>query len=137
NDSRWMKRIKEYITDVDESEPSYVGKFNAGQKLWMWAMVACAAIFLITGIFLWYPEHLGRTAAWISYFFHDIAGLVMLGGFLVHIYEGTLALPGSLHSMLRGTVTREWAAKHHPAWYQDVVAGRDAEANEAQPKKSE
>ncbi len=137
SDRRWMKRMKEYITDTQDPEPSYVGKFNAGQKLWMWTMVACAVIFLVSGIFLWFPEHLGRTSAWISYFFHDIAGLIMLGGFFVHVYEGTLALPGSLRSMLHGTVSREWAAKHHPAWYQDVVAGRDAEANEAKPRKPE
>jgi formate dehydrogenase subunit gamma len=134
SDSRWMHRIGEYVTNTSEAEPEYVGKFNAGQKLWMWTMVGCAAVFLITGVFLWFPESLGRTAMWISYFFHDIAGLIMLGGFFVHIYEGTLALPGSLRSMIRGTVTAEWARKHHPAWYREVIEGSDEEAKRAAGK---
>lgn len=128
SDSRWLRRIGEYVTNTSEAEPDYVGKFNAGQKLWMWAMVDCAVIFLITGIFLWFPESLGRTAMWISYFFHDVAGLIMLGGFFIHVYEGTLALPGSLRSMTRGTVTAQWARKHHPAWYSEVLKGSDDEA---------
>lgn len=131
DDRRWMGRMRDYVTNTTEPEPDYVGKFNAGQKLWMWTMVASAVVFLISGIFLWFPESLGGTAMWISYFFHDIAGLVMLGGFIVHIYEGTLALPGSLHSMLHGTVTAAWARKHHPAWYNQVLQGKDEESNRA------
>lgn len=48
----------------------------------------------------------------------------MLGGFIIHLYEGTAAQPGTFQSMTNGTVTEEWAWTHHPAWYAKV-AGRD------------
>ena len=124
NDRRWMHRVRAYATNEEKAEPEYVGKFNAGQKLWFWTMVISGLVFLITGIFLWFPETLGRTAAWICYFFHDLAGVVMLGGFMVHIYEGTGGIPGTFHGMTSGTVTEEWAWTHHPGWYREVT-GKD------------
>jgi formate dehydrogenase subunit gamma len=136
SDNQWLKRIRAYVTHEDETEPDYVGKFNAGQKVWFWTMVASGVIFLITGIPLWFPEYLGRTLMWICYFFHDVAGLVMLGGFLVHIYEGTAALPGTFRSMVRGTVTRAWAWTHHPGWYKQVT-GRDPKADLEQAKRAQ
>jgi formate dehydrogenase subunit gamma len=128
SDRTWFRRISAYITHADKVEPDYVGKFNAGQKIWYWAMVISAIVFLITGIPMWFPEYLGRTPMWISYFFHDLAGLVMLGGFLIHIYEGTAALSGTFRSMVRGTVTRAWAWTNHPGWYR-AVTGRDPKAD--------
>jgi formate dehydrogenase subunit gamma len=133
NDNKWMHHIKDYVTKTDEPEPEYVGKFNAGQKLWFWTMAVSALVFLVTGIFLWFPEHLGRTAMWICYFFHDLTGLVMLGGFFVHVYEGSAAIPGTLGGMLHGTVTRAWGWTHHPAWYREVT-GRDPVADREQKK---
>ena len=127
-DRQWLRRIRDYITNAEKTEPDYVGKFNGGQKLWFWAMVVCGIVFLITGIPLWFPEYLGRTSAWISYVLHDIAGLIMLGGFFVHLCEGTAAIPGTFHSMMRGTVREEWGWTHHPGWYREVT-GRDPTAD--------
>lgn len=123
-DREWLGHAKDYATKTDEPEPDYVGKFNGGQKVWFWVMVTSAVVFLITGIFMWFPERLGRTPMWICYFFHDIMGLIMLGGFFVHLYEGTAGIPGTLRGMLHGTVTKQWGWTHHPAWYREVT-GRD------------
>jgi formate dehydrogenase subunit gamma len=73
---------------------------------------------------MWFPDVFDRILVAISYVLHDIAALVMLGGFIVHIYEGTAAQPGTFHSMTRGVVTRAWAWTHHPAWYKQAT-GRD------------
>jgi len=120
-DREWLRHSKDYVTKTDQPEPDYVGKFNGGQKMWFWVMVDSDVVFLITGIFLWFPEHLGRTAAWICYFFHDLMGLIMFGGFFIHLYEGTAGIPGTLHGMLHGTVTKPWAWTHHPAWYREIT----------------
>jgi len=134
NDRRWLRRARAYVTSEEKVEPDDVGKFNAGQKIWFWAMVFFGIVFLVTGFPLWFPEIFGRNLMWISYFFHDIAGLVMLGGFLIHIYEGTAALPGTFHSMTRGTVRENWAWTHHPAWYREVT-GRDPKADREQAER--
>ena len=73
---------------------------------------------------MWFPAAFGRLAVAVSYVLHDIAALVMLAGFIVHIYEGTAAQPGTFRSMTRGTVEKRWAWTHHPAWYR-AVTGRD------------
>ena len=41
-----------------------------------------------------------------------------------HIYLGTAAEPGTLRSMIHGTVTKDWARLHHPRWYREVTGDR-------------
>jgi formate dehydrogenase subunit gamma len=128
DDTRWMGHLKDYISNTEALEPEYVDFFNAGQKLYFWAIVASAAIFLVSGLPLWFPRTFGRTGTAISYVLHDVAALIMLAGFIVHLYEGTAAQPGTFHSMTRGTVGRRWAWTHHPAWYRRAT-GRDPRAD--------
>jgi formate dehydrogenase subunit gamma len=128
DDRVWMARIRGYVTNADEVEPDYVDFFNAGQKVYFWAIVASAIIFLVSGIPMWFPEIFGRIAVAVGYVLHDVAALVMLVGFIVHLYEGTAAQPGTFSSMTRGIVERRWAWTHHPAWYRRAT-GRDPRAD--------
>ena len=127
-DSRWMTHLKAYVTNADAREAEYVDFFNAGQKLYFWAIVVSVVVFLVSGIPLWFPATFGRLAVNVSYVLHDLAALVMLGGFIVHVYEGTASQPGTFRSMTRGTVERRWAWTHHPAWYRRAT-GRDPRAD--------
>jgi formate dehydrogenase subunit gamma len=85
-------------------------------------------MFLVSGVPLWYPKTFGRTVTAIAYVLHDVAALLMLVGFIVHIYEATAAQPGTFQSMTRGTVEKRWAWTHHPAWYRRTT-GRDPRAD--------
>ena len=123
-DRRWVKRLKEYTTHQHRVEPEDVGFFNGGQKMYFWLIVLSGALFLITGLLMWFDHAIPRWFVAASYIIHDLSALLMLAGFIIHIYEGTSHQPGTLHSMIDGTVTERWAWTHHPAWYQ-VVTGRD------------
>jgi formate dehydrogenase subunit gamma len=123
-DRRWMRRVKAYASNQQKTEPQDVGFFNGGQKIYFWVIAFSAVLFLITGLLLWFDHVIGRWLVAVSYVLHDIAALIMLAGFIIHIYEGTAAAPGTFQSMTNGTVTEEWAWTHHPAWYGDVT-GRD------------
>lgn len=125
SDRRWMGRMRAYVSNQEKVETEDVGFFNGGQKLYFWLIVLSAVLFLITGLFLWFDDVVPRWLVAVSYVIHDLVGLVMLAGFIIHIYEGTAAQPGTFQSMTNGTVTEEWAWTHHPAWYADVT-GRDA-----------
>ena len=116
-DSRWLGRMKDYVRNRESREPEETGFFNGGQKLYFWMIVFSALTFLITGLLLWFDHVVPRWLVAVSYVLHDLAALVMLAGFIIHIYEGTAAAPGTFQSMVDGTVTREWAATHHPGWY--------------------
>ena len=117
DDTRWMRRVKEYAFDPGAREPDYVDFFNGGQKLYFWAIVGSAVLFLLSGLAMWFPAASGRATVALAYVVHDIAAIVMLVGFIVHIYEGTAAAPGTFRSMMRGTVEKRWAWTLHPAWY--------------------
>jgi formate dehydrogenase subunit gamma len=121
DDRRWLSRIRAYATNTEPREPEYVDFFNAGQKLYFWAIVISSIIFVLSGFPMWFPRTFGRITVDIGYVLHDIAALVMLGGFIVHIYESTAAVQGTLDGMTRGTVERRWARTHHPRWYRRVT----------------
>ena len=124
-DSRWLRRMKAYVTNRAQKEPADTGFFNGGQKLYFWLIVFSAITFLITGVLLWFDHVVPRWSVAVSYVLHDLAALLMLAGFIIHLYEGTAAAPGTFQSMVDGTVTPEWAATHHPGWYSDTSKPRD------------
>jgi len=123
-DSRWMKRIKEYVSHTETIEPHDVGFFNGGQKLQFWEIVWGCVAYVITGIIMWFPTVFGRILVSISYVIHDISALIMLFGIFFHIYLSTFGEPGTAQAMTRGTVSEPWAWTHHPAWYREMT-GRD------------
>ncbi len=127
-DREWMRHMRAYVANEEKLEPESVGYFNGGQKIYFWAIAVSAVLFLLTGIPMWFPEIFGRIAVAISYVLHDVAALVMLVGFIVHIYEGTASQPGTFQSMTRGTVSNAWAWTLHPAWYR-WATGRDPRAD--------
>jgi len=123
-DSRFVRRMKEYATNQYHLEPEDTGFFNGGQKLYFWSIAVSSLFFLVTGLLMWFDDTIPRWVVAISYLLHDLAALVMLGGFIIHVYEGTAHQPGTFRSMINGTVTEKWAWTHHPAWYR-AVTGRD------------
>jgi cytochrome b subunit of formate dehydrogenase len=123
-DRLWLRRLKEYATHENRLETEDVGFFNGGQKLYFWAIAVSGVLFLITGLLVWFDDIVARWLVAGSYVLHDLAALVMLAGFIIHIYEGTAHQTGTFRSMIDGTVTEKWAWTHHPAWYK-AVTGRD------------
>jgi formate dehydrogenase subunit gamma len=124
DDRRWLSRIRAYASNAEPREPDYVDFFNGGQKLYFWAIAISAVLFVLSGLPMWFPHIFGRLSVDIGYVLHDHAGLVMLGGFIVHIYESTAAVRGTLQGMTRGTVEQRWARANHPAWYRRVMGDR-------------
>jgi formate dehydrogenase subunit gamma len=123
-DRQWMHHVGAYVSNKEVIEPEFVDFFNAGQKLYFWAIVLSSILFVISGIPMWFPRTFGRPLVNISIVVHDIAALIMLLGFIIHIYEGTASQPGTFQAMTRGTVEKRWAWTLHPAWYRKAT-GRD------------
>jgi formate dehydrogenase subunit gamma len=134
-DGRAIRKIRQFVTNDEKLAPADVGFFNAGQKVYFWTIVGSSFVFLVTGVLMWFPDASGRIAVAVSYVLHDVAAIVMLVGFILHLYEGTAAQPGTFRSMMRGTVTKAWAWTHHPAWYRDVT-GRDPRADYERARES-
>jgi formate dehydrogenase subunit gamma len=115
-DKEWTRRLKTYTgtghTGLD------IGKYNAGQKGYYWFSVLFGLVLFVSGLPLWYPWLLGSAGLQhIARFVHHGAFLLMVGGFIIHVYMSTVMFPGTLSAMTTGRVTRAWAAWHHPAWF--------------------
>ena len=134
-DSKFNRRLKEYATNKYDVEPEDTGFFNGGQKIYFWAIAICALLFLTTGLLMWFDHLVGRWIIVVSYVVHDLAALVMLGSFIIHVYEGTAHQPGTFRSMINGTVTEKWAWTHHPAWYRKVTGRDPREAYEQEKRR--
>lgn len=130
-DKRWLSRMNDYATNQDELLPLQE-RFNAGQKLFYWLMFYGAILLLISGIFLWFPEYISLSMSWVRgtmILIHEIAALLTIGGFIVHLYMGLFLVPGSMTAMTEGYVSRAWARTHHRLWYIRATGG-DAPPNE-------
>lgn len=125
SDRAWLRSMLRYMNREGDDVP-VEGKFNAGQKVMYWSMIACIAALLLTGLLMWRPylapllaAPLKRTAGLI----HAFMAFVMFVGIGIHAYAAFWT-KGSLRAMTRGTVTRAWARFHHPGWYARI-AGKE------------
>lgn len=123
-DRGWMKSLGDYLrhghTEAD------VGRYNAGQKGYFWYAVVTIVLLFVTGLPLWFPDSYSAGLLQISRFSHHALFLLAFAGLIIHIYMSTVMFPGTTSAMTRGTVTRRWAAFHHPAWYRRTVHDGDA-----------
>jgi formate dehydrogenase subunit gamma len=119
-DWQWLRQWRDVVGNREERLPE-VGRYNAGQKLVFFVIVGCLLVLFVTGLAMWrsyftLPATLVRPASAL----HAISALVLICTILVHIYAG-FWVRGSMHAMLRGTVTPGWAWKHHRAWFRQIT----------------
>ena len=121
NDREWLMAVRAYATRQKDGVPP-AGKYNAGQKLFFWAMGLLGVSYLVSGVPLWMPAGVlgigpfyGGTVNTMR-LLHYATTLGGGGLLIVHVYLGTVAYPGTLGAMLHGRVSRGWARLHHPRW---------------------
>ena len=124
-DREWLKHARDVIENHEENVPE-VGRYNAGQKVVFFLMLACLTLLLLSGLAIWrayfaayFPIGLTRIASLLHAFF----AFVLICTVIIHIYAA-IWVKGSIRAMTRGTVSYGWAWKHHRAWLRDVT--RDA-----------
>ena len=119
-DWQWLRQWRDVVNNREERLPE-AGRYNGGQKLLFFVLVLCLLGLLFTGLAMWrayfsLPAGLVRLASVL----HAICALVLICAILVHIYAG-FYVKGSVHAMVRGTVTPGWAWKHHRAWFRQIT----------------
>ncbi|WP_250535535.1 formate dehydrogenase subunit gamma [Caballeronia sp. AZ10_KS36] len=122
SDIQWMKQIDDVLANREDRLPE-IGKYNAGQKLVFYVMVASLLLLLASGVVIWrayfafyFPITVIRLAAVV----HAATAFVLIMSIIIHIYAG-LWIKGSISAMVRGTVTYGWARKHHPRWFKEII----------------
>jgi formate dehydrogenase subunit gamma len=123
-DSIWLRKIKDVINNQEENLPE-VGRYNAGQKLLFFAMVACLIVLFVSGIVIWrvyFSSLFSVLLIRISSLLHAFCAFVLICAIIIHIYAA-IWVKGSIRAMTRGWVSPGWAWKHHRAWFREVTKG--------------
>lgn len=126
NDVIWLTRIMDVVRNREDRLPE-VDRYNAGQKLLFWTMIATIPTLLVTGVIIWRPWFAGYfpiDLVRLAVLLHALSAFVIMSGIIVHIYAA-LWIKGTVGAMVRGTVTRAWARKHHPGWYKRILRGEE------------
>ena len=94
------------------------GRFNAGQKINATLTAAFTVLFFASGMLLWLGERDTRFRFASTVVLHDglmFAALALLVG---HLYLALIhpATRHALRGMTLGTVSEDWATRHHAKW---------------------
>lgn len=128
-DRDWLRPGVRYYWTGDRSGIPPQGKFNTGQKGNALLQAVSFAVFVVTGLVMWFwsgaPAWIART----SVILHDVAFLLSFGGFLLHLYLSAIHPLSRAHvvAMVDGKIPAEDAKKLYPRWYERLhtAAGDD------------
>ena len=123
-DRRWLHEVDKYIENRDDEVPP-ADRFNAGQKYFYWVMAVGTIFLLLSGLVMWFPEFVPwglRGLRYAAVLTHEVAALVTIGAFIIHVYMGLFMVPGGFRAMVRGYVSPRWARVHHALWFNRVTA---------------
>jgi len=123
NDRKWLGQIGDVIANRDDRVPP-IGRYNPGQKILFWVLLASMIVLLISGVAIWQPYFAPSFSIGTLRFgalMHALGALALILLIIVHVYS-SFWVKGSTEGMLSGKVSRAWAKAHHPKWYEEEVA---------------
>jgi formate dehydrogenase subunit gamma len=97
------------------------GRFNAGQKINAVLTAAFTILFGVSGLLLWFGEEDTRFRFASTVILHDGLMYVSLALLVGHLYLALIhpATRHALRGMTLGSVSGDWAARHHAKWHPD------------------
>lgn len=130
-DMDWMKAAPGYYFGGDPRLMPPQGYINTGMKLYRLAILLGGAVFVITGLIMWFLKGIVPPGVfqWCV-IVHDITFIVAIGMFLLHVQLGVFhpRMDESLLSMVDGKVSGVYAKSHHGKWYEEVSKKKDSSA---------
>jgi formate dehydrogenase subunit gamma len=118
DDLEWIKCAGGYLWHVEH--PPETGKYNPGQKAFFVAVAGFGIIMVISGLIMWFPLSFSAGMVRLMYFLHALGFLVIFPFFFIHLYLGTIGVPGSFPAIITGYVTRAWCEKQCPKWLREM-----------------
>jgi len=129
-DLGWLKIVGGYLSKQKRPVPAH--KFNAGQKMWFWVAMLGGLVLggtgLVTHLFVGGTPLLNLVAM-----VHHLAATAIVVMYGVHVYMATLAVQGSLSSMIDGDKPEEEVAILHPLYFEELQAAERSTDGEVAP----
>ncbi|PMH46532.1 formate dehydrogenase subunit gamma [Vibrio sp. 10N.286.49.B3] len=131
-DITWFMKFGGMVGKYKGTHPS-AGFSNGGEKAIYWLLIVFGAIAAISGLVLDFPIF-GQTRRdmELSNLVHMFSALILICGFIFHIYIGLFGMEGALEGMVTGEVDETWAKEHHDLWYNEV---KDNQSDATKPDK--
>ncbi len=119
SDMGWLKAAPAYYFLNKETDMPPQGAMNTGQKMWWFMTVIFGAIFIITGLIMWFVD--GAFVQWMV-FLHDVSFIVTGCMLFVHIYLSIMhpLMTEAWSAMASGKISTEYAKSHHSKWYEEI-----------------
>ena len=131
SDIGWLKAAPTYYFLGDEKNMPPQGSMNTGQRLWWLIVLVSGVVFTVTGLIMWFAKTSAPAALlqWMV-FLHDVAFILAGTMLLLHIYLGLFhpLMNEAWKSIYKGTISTEYAKKHHAKWYDEVAKGREVKS---------
>ncbi|MGF1762128.1 formate dehydrogenase subunit gamma [Aliivibrio kagoshimensis] len=119
-DIQWFMKLGGMVGKHKGTHPS-AGFSNGGEKMIFWLLIWFGAVAALSGFVLDFPifGQLRRDME-LSNLIHMFSALILICGFIFHIYIGLFGMEAALDGMITGEVDETWAKEHHDLWYQEV-----------------
>lgn len=119
-DIQWFLKLGGMVGKHKGTHPS-AGFSNGGEKMIFWLLIWFGAVAALSGFVLDFPifGQLRRDME-LSNLIHMFSALILICGFIFHIYIGLFGMEAALDGMITGEVDETWAKEHHDLWYEQV-----------------
>ena len=127
SDIGWLKAAPAYyFLNKEEGMPPQ-GAMNTGQKMWWFLTVIFGALFILTGLLMWFAS--GAAIQWMVVL-HDVSFIVTGCMLFVHIYLSMLhpMMTEAWSSMASGKISAEYAKSHHGKWYDEISKAKEVKS---------
>ena len=124
-DMGWVMAAPLYYFGGAEERMPPQRQVNTGQKMWQFIVLVTGVLFFVSGLIMWFLKDTVPAGIfqWCV-IAHDVAFLLALLMFLVHIYMGSIhpVMNESFRSMLDGKISKKYAQSHYGKWYEEISA---------------
>ncbi|RBW65929.1 formate dehydrogenase subunit gamma [Vibrionales bacterium C3R12] len=129
-DISWFMKMGGMVGKHKGTHPS-AGFSNGGEKAIYWLLIVFGAVAAVSGLVLDFPIFdQTRRDMELSNLVHMFSALILICGFIFHIYIGLFGMEGALEGMVTGEVDETWAKEHHDLWYEEVKSAQDSEKSD-------
>ncbi|CEO39262.1 formate dehydrogenase subunit gamma [Photobacterium kishitanii] len=119
-DLEWFKKMGGMVGKHKGSHPS-AGFSNGGEKVIFWLLIIFGFSIAASGFVLDFPIFdQTRRDMELSNLLHMLSALILICGFIFHIYIGLFGMEAGLDGMVTGEVDETWAREHHNLWFDEV-----------------
>ncbi len=119
-DVKWFMKMGGMVGKHKGTHPS-AGFSNGGEKAIFWLLIFFGIFITVSGFILDFPIFdQTRRDMELSNLVHMFSALILICGFVFHIYIGLFGMEAALDGMITGEVDETWAKEHHDLWFEEV-----------------